>query len=207
VILLVHGLAVGAAYFRPLVAELGSAHAPEFREPLPIPELAERFAQECSRPALVVANSMGCQVAAELAVRRSELVRALVLVGPTVDPEARSLLRQAGRLVLDGWYEPVRLSAIVARDYVATGPLDVVRQARHALGHRIEDVLPRVEQPAVVVRGAADPVCPDSWARRAASLLPDGRLVTVARAAHAAHFSHPREVAALVDELQASSPP
>ena len=201
-ILLVHGLASGVAYFRPLAAELGSVRAPEVREPLPIAELAERFAAACDEPALVAASSLGCQVAAELAVRWPELVRGLVLVGPTVDPEGRSLLRHAARLLVDAWYEPPRLSGLVAREYLATGPLDVLRQARYALAHHIEDVLPHVTQPAVVVRGAADPICPERWARTAASLLPSGRLVTVGGAAHAAHFSHPREVAAVVNDLQ-----
>ena len=199
---LVHGLGVGARYFRRLAAELGpETRVPEVREPLPIPELAARFADEFAEPAIVVANSMGCQVAAELAVRRPELVEALVLVGPTVEPRARGVVRHVGRLAVDAWYEPPGLTAIVVRDYLAMGPLDVFRQARHALAHRIEYVLPQVEQPAVVVRGAHDPLCPAEWAREATTLLPHGRLVTVAGAAHAAHYSHPREIARLVREL------
>jgi pimeloyl-ACP methyl ester carboxylesterase len=202
VVILVHGLGVGARYFRPLAAELGpDARVPEVREPLPIPELAARFADAFDEPAVVVANSMGCQVAVELAARRPELVEALVLVGPTVDPSARSVVRHAGRLLVDAWYEPPSLTAIVVRDYLSMGPLDVLRQARHALSHRIDELLPLVGQPTVVVRGAHDPLCPADWARRAASLPRDGRLVTIAGAAHAAHYSHPREVAQLVREL------
>jgi pimeloyl-ACP methyl ester carboxylesterase len=202
VTVLVHGLGVGARYFRPLAVELGpETRVPEVREPLPIPELAARFAESFDGPTVVVANSMGCQVAAELATRRPELVEALVLVGPTVEPAAHSVPRHVGRLALDAWYEPPSLTAIVVRDYLSMGPLDVFRQARHALAHRIEEVLPRVVQPAVVVRGAHDPLCPAGWGREAASLLPRGRLVTLAGAAHAAHYSHPREVARLVREL------
>lgn len=202
-ILLVHGLGVGAAYFRPLAAELGPATGiPEVREPLPIAELADRFAASLDEPAAVVANSMGCQVAAELAVRRPELVRSLVLVGPTVDPRGGGWVRHVGKLLADARYEPPRLTAIVARDYLSMGPVDVFRQARHALAHRIEELLPQIGQDAVVVRGAHDRLCPARWAREAASLLPRGRLVTIAGAGHAAHFSHPREVAALVSELR-----
>jgi pimeloyl-ACP methyl ester carboxylesterase len=202
VIVLVHGLGVGQRYFDPLAAELGEDVArPELREPLPIAELAERLAGELAPPSVVVANSMGCQVAAEVAVRRPDLVEALVLVGPTVDPRARSWARHAGRLVADAWYEPPRLTAIVAVDYLSMGPRDVFRQARHALEHRIEDVLPAVLQPSVVVRGAHDPICPEAWAREAAALLPRGRLVTIAGGGHAVHFSHAREVARLVTEL------
>jgi pimeloyl-ACP methyl ester carboxylesterase len=203
VILLVHGLGVGQRYFDPLAAELDEDLVrPQIREPLPVPVLAERWAAELAGPVLVVANSLGCQIAAEVAVRRPELVEALVLVGPTVYPAARGLVRNVGRLLLDSWYEPPRLTGIVVRDYLSNGPVTTLRQARRALEHRIEAVLPRVEQPAVVVRGAHDPICPAGWAREAAALLPRGRLVTIAGGAHAAHFSHPREVARIVSELR-----
>ena len=200
-ILLVHGLGVGARYFEPLAAALGATRAPEVREPLPIARLADRFAAAVEGPTILVANSMGCQVAAELALAQPELVESLVLVGPTVDPRARGLLRNVGRLLVDSWFEPPRLTGLVIADYFGMGPLDVLRQARHALAHRIEELLPRLEQPAVVVRGAHDPLCPAAWAREAASLLPRGRLVTIAGAAHAAHYSHPLEVARVVAEL------
>jgi pimeloyl-ACP methyl ester carboxylesterase len=203
VTVLVHGLGVGQRYFDRLARELGGdVRRPEVREPLPVPELANRFAGAFDGPALVVANSLGCQAAAELAARRPELVEALVLVGPTVDPRAGGWLAHVGRLLLDAWYEPPSLTAIVARDYLTMGPVDVFRQARHALAHRLEEVLPRVQQPAIVVRGAHDPLCSAAWAREAAALLPRGRFVTIAGAAHAAHYSHPREVARLVRELR-----
>jgi pimeloyl-ACP methyl ester carboxylesterase len=203
VIVLLHGLAVGQRYFDRLAQELDEELLrPEVREPLPVPELADRFATAFDGPALVVANSLGCQAAAELAVRRPELVEALVLVGPTVDPRAGGWAGNILRLLLDVWYEPLRLTPIIVRDYLAMGPLDVLRQARHALAHRVEELLPHVEQPALVIRGAHDPLCSAAWAREVAEMLPRGRLVTVAGAGHAPHYSHPREVARLVSELR-----
>jgi pimeloyl-ACP methyl ester carboxylesterase len=203
VIALVPGLGVGQRYFDRLAELLDEELArPDVREALPIPERAARLAAVLPGPALVVANSMGCQVAAELAVRRPDLVEALVLVAPTVDPSARNVPRHVGRLIADAWYEPPSLTAIAVRDYLATGPLTVLRQARLALEHRIEDVLPRIEQPVVVMRGVHDPICPHEWARTAAALLPRGALVTVASAAHAAHFSQPRQVADAITRLR-----
>jgi pimeloyl-ACP methyl ester carboxylesterase len=204
VIVLVHGLGVGQRYFEPLARELDGARRPEVREPLPVPELAERVADACDGPALVVANSLGCQVAAELAVRRPDLVEALVLVGPTVDRRAGGWIGHAGRLLADAWFEPPSLLGIVAWDYLRLGPRALFRQAAHALAHRIEDVLPRVEQEAVVVRGAHDPLCSAAWGREVAERLPRGRFVTVAGAGHAVHYSHPAEVARLVRELRGS---
>jgi pimeloyl-ACP methyl ester carboxylesterase len=203
VIALVPGLGVGQRYFDRLARLLDEELVRfDVREALAIPERAERLAGALDGPALVVANSMGCQIAAELAIRRPELVEGLVLVGPTVDPGARSVSRHVSRFIGDVWYEPLSLTAIALRDYLATGPLTVLRQALLALEHRIEDLLPQIEQPAVVVRGAHDPISPHAWAREVAALLPHGRLVTVAGAAHAAHFSQPRQIADAIMELR-----
>ena len=195
-IVLLPGLGVAQRYFDRLARELDDELLrPTLDQPAPIAALAEDVESQLTRPSVVVAQSMGCQVATVLAVRRPDLVERLVLIGPTVDPRARSVLRQALRLALDAWYEPPSLVATVVREYVRHGG---VRQARYAVSDRIEERLPLVAAPTVVVRGANDPICPPAWARTAADLLPAGRLVTIAGAAHAAHASHPREVAEIV---------
>ena len=202
-IALLHGLGVGRRYWAPLARELGAdVVVPEVREPLPVAELADRFAAALEPGTLVVGNSMGCQAAAEIAVRRPELVAGLVLVGPTVDPHVGGALAHIARFLVDAWYEPPKLTATVVRDYFAMGPLDVRRQAAYALDHRIEEWLPRVAQPAVVVRGTHDYICTERWAKEATALLPDGSLVTLAGASHATHFSHPREVADVIRRLR-----
>ncbi len=199
-VVLVPGLAVGQRYFEPLARELGSGLVrPEFPESATIAELGSRLGEFLDGPAALVANSMGCQVATALAVQRPDLVRSLALIGPTVDSHTHSLLRHVLRLGADAWFEPFRLTAIVISDYATFGPLAVLRQARYALADRIEERLPLLDVPAVVVRGVHDQLCPHRWAHEAAGLLPQGRLVTIAGAAHAPHFSHPREVA---DELR-----
>lgn len=193
---LVHGLGVGQGYFARLAQELGEVLRPELRTALPIPELGAQLAALLPGPAVLVANSMGCQVATEVAVRRPELVEALVLVGPTVDTHTHSAARHVLRLAVDGRYEPLRLTAIVIRDYFTYGPLRLVEQARFALEDRIEERLPLVEAPTLVLRGAHDPLSPARWCAEATALLPDARLVTVPEAGHAVHYSHAQEVAA-----------
>jgi pimeloyl-ACP methyl ester carboxylesterase len=203
VIVLVHGLGVGQRYYDRLARQLGGElRRPSLRTPLPVPALVERLSEAVDGPAVVVANSLGCQVAAELAAARPELVEGLVLIGPTVDRRAGGGPGHVARLLLDAWYEPLGLTAIVAVDYLTMGPRAVYRQARHALAHRIEEVLPHVAAPAVVVRGAHDPLSSEPWAREVAALLPRARLVTIAGAAHAPHYSHPVEVARVVRELR-----
>jgi pimeloyl-ACP methyl ester carboxylesterase len=196
VVVLVHGLGVGQRYFEPLAQELGPGLLrPELTEAAPIGELARQLEQRLDEPAAFVANSMGCQIATALAVARPDLVLSLALTGPTVDSRTHSLVRHVFRLAADAWFEPPRLSRIVISDYASFGLRPLLRQARYALDDRIEERLPRIDVPAVVVRGVHDTMCPPGWAQEAASLLPRGRLVTIAGAAHAVHFSHPREVA------------
>ncbi len=201
-VVLVHGLGVGQRYFDPLARELGiELLRPVFREAAPIAELGSRLGELLDEPAALVANSMGCQIATALAVQRPELVGSLALIGPTVDAETHSLVRHVFRLAADAWFEPLRLTGIVLSDYATFGPLALLRQARYALDDRIEERLPLIEVPAIVVRGVHDQLCPPGWAQAAAALLPHGRLVTIAGAAHAPHFSHPREVAAAIRAL------
>ena len=52
--------------------------------------------------------------------------------------------------------------------------------------------------PALVVHGSRDRISPLGWAEEVAHLLPDGRLVVLPGAAHAANFSAPAEFARAV---------
>ncbi len=197
----VHGLGVGQRYFDPLARELGRALLrPELEEPMPIPELGAQLEVALTEPAVVIANSMGCQVATEVALRRPDLVEALVLVGPSTDPSSRSLVRQAFRLALDAWFEPPKLTGIVLGEYVRRGPRRLIQQARYALADAIEERLPEIDAPSLVIRGAHDPLCPAQWGQQAAALLRT-KLVTVAGAGHAVHYSHPKQVASEVSRL------
>ena len=68
----------------------------------------------------------------------------------------------------------------------------------HALADRPEDKLPNIAAPVLVIRGERDATTTRAWARRCAELAPNGRFEPIRGAAHAAHFSHPHEVARLV---------
>ncbi len=200
----VHGLGVGQGYFEPLALALEDACIrPELREPLPIAELGRRLGETLESPVVLVANSMGCQVATALAAERPELVEGLVLVGPTVDSGSKSIARHLLRLLVDGWYEPPRLTVTVVRDYFSARPLDLLRQIRFALDDRIEERLPGIEAPTLVVRGERDPLSSARWCEEVVSLLPRARLVTIAGAAHAVHYSHPRELVAELSRFRA----
>jgi pimeloyl-ACP methyl ester carboxylesterase len=210
----VHGIGVSSRYFVPLARELaltspvaavdlpGFGRSEKPPRALAVEELADALrawldALGLERPALV-ANSMGCQIVAELAARHPERAGPLVLVGPTVDPHRRSVPHQVLGGALDCLREPPSLLAIIAWDYAIFGPRRFVATARSALADRIEDNLRRIEQPTFVIRGEHDGFVSQRWAEEAAALPPRGRLRVVAREPHAVHYTRPRLVAGLV---------
>lgn len=212
--MLVHGLGVSSRYMAP-TAQLLADELPVYAVDLPgfglsskpdraldVPDLAAALAawlteMELER-SVVVANSFGCQVAAELAVTRPELADGLVLLAPTVDPDARSKARHALRWLLTVPWERSSLQRVIVRDYTDAGLQRVRDTSQFALDDRIETKLPRIGAPVLVVRGTRDRVVPQRWAEHAAALAPDGRLHVIRGAPHCLNFSAPEKVAALV---------
>lgn len=216
-VVLVHGLVVSSRYMIPTAEKLASYHEvyvpdlPGFgrseKPPsvLDVAGLSDSLAAWMETAgltsAVLVGNSVGCQVVAELALRHPGAVERAVLQGPTMDLEARTALRQAARLALDGTREPLSLLPIMLLDYVSAGLHRSVSTFRYALGDPIEEKLPRVRVPTLVVRGDRDPIVPQRWAERVARLLPKGRLVVVPGAAHTMNYAAPSELARVVREF------
>jgi 2-hydroxy-6-oxonona-2,4-dienedioate hydrolase len=216
-IVLVHGVGATARYFVPLLHVLdgrapaaavelpgiGSSSSSEL--PRGIPQQADVLAawlRATGRlPAVLVGNSMGAQTVVELAVRHPGLAERLVLIGPTMDPAARSPLRQIGRLLVDATVERPSLIALTLGDTFRTRRRAVYRNFRAALDHHIEARVPLVSVPILVIRGRRDPVVPRRWARALAGAAPQGRFVEVTGAAHATHHGRPRLVAELLLEV------
>lgn len=148
--------------------------------------------------AAVLGNSYGCQIAAEFAVRHPRRVERAVLQGPTIDPHARGFPRQFFRWLVNGMRERSTQSEVTFRDWRDAGFVRVVKTGMASLRHRIEECLPEIGVPVLVVRGTRDPAVPQGWAEEAASLLPDGRLALIPGAAHTITFNHPDELAEVV---------
>ena len=210
-VVLVHGLVVSSRYMVPTLSRLAADHrvyAPDLpgfgrseKPPraLDIPGLARALDgwMEATglESAVLVGNSMGCQVIAELAVRSPARVERAVIQGPAMDRDARTLPKQVARLALDALLEPPSLLLIEALDLLAAGPLRALRTFRYAAEYRIEERLFMLHAPTLVLHGALDPIVPLRWTEKVASLLPDGRLVVIPKAAHAVNYNAPSELA------------
>lgn len=200
-ILLVHGLGLTHRYFARLQPLIPGSRAIDL-EGTTLDELTASLARAAEPGTLIVANSLGTQIATELAVRSPESVRALVLSGPTWDPAAPSIPAQLLRLLADSYREQPSLVPVALADYARRGPWHILQAARSMLRHPMAERLAQVSVPVVVVRGSLDPICSQSWAERLASAPVNGRLVTVQGAAHAVDWSHPGAVVQAVEEVQ-----
>jgi len=216
-LVLVHGLGVSSRYMVRLAEALAAdrpdrpVYAPDLPgfgrsgtppRPLDVHGQAEILAAWMPAAGLERAaffgHSLGCQVVADLAFHHPGLATRLALAAPTIDDSGRSIPRELLRLLSDVPRESFSLVPIVLRDYLRAGLGRALRTLRYALGDRIEEKLPALKQPALVLRGARDPVVSERWTEKVCALLPQGRLAVVPGAAHALQFSHPREVAALL---------
>ena len=210
-VVLVHGLVVSSRYMVPVLSRLAVSYrvyAPDLpgfgrsekpSRALDIPGLTRALGGWMDatglESAVLVGNSMGCQVITELAVRRPDLVRRIVFQGPVMSPGARNLPRQVSRLALDCLREPPSLLLIEGLDLLVAGLLRSLSTFRYAAGYKIEDKLPGLHAPTLVLHGGRDPIVPEWWSREVAGLLPDGQLVVVPGAAHAMNYNAPSELA------------
>jgi pimeloyl-ACP methyl ester carboxylesterase len=212
--LLVHGLAVSHRYLMPTARQLSTRRVlvpdlPGFGLSTKPPRIypVDAHAQVLARwlemiavgPVCLVGNSFGCQVAVTLSVERPDLVGAVVLIGPTVDPAARSIVGQALRWVHDAVYEDKRQAAILAADLRDAGMRRVFGTLALSVADRIEPKLPRLRVPTLLMRGARDRVAPQRWISEAARLTTGSTAVVIAGAAHNVVTTAGPEVAAAID--------
>jgi pimeloyl-ACP methyl ester carboxylesterase len=198
-IVLVHGL-TSSRTLRPLIRALGTRRpvfAPDLPgfglsdqpiHPLDIPGLADALRRWLLEnelaPAIVIGVSFGCQVAVDLAARHPATVDRLVLVGPTLDPKARSTSRLALRWMRNAPRSSPRLAPTIVHDFIDAGPWRSVRTLRRAIDDRVEEKLSEIEAPTLIVRPQRDHLVPEEWTERVAELIPDSELVVLPKAGH-----------------------
>jgi 2-hydroxy-6-oxonona-2,4-dienedioate hydrolase len=206
-VVLVHGQIISSLYMVPTAERLASQFrvlAPDLpgfgrsdkpRGILCVPQLADALGAWMDAIGLphaaLVGNSLGCQIAVDLAVRRPELVQALVLSGPTIDRHARTASAQIVRWLRDWPGERTSLALAHLRDFARAGFRRSLGTFRCTLADRIEDKLPLVQARTLVVRGTRDTIVPQTWAEEVTNLLPRGRLILVPDGPHCVNYSTP----------------
>ena len=215
-IVLVHGIGMSSRYFHPIAAELakrgavylvdlaGYGAAPNPHRDVSLVDhagvLARFLREEGVIDPVLVGHSMGTQVVTQLAVDHPELTDRLVLIAPTMDARARTLVRAGLRLLIDTTREPLVANGVVLTDYLfRCGIPYYLRQLPHLLGDAIEERLPRISADTLVIRGDGDRVSPEAWSRRVSELVPHGTFATV-HGPHVVMYTDPVRVAALIAE-------
>jgi NADP-dependent 3-hydroxy acid dehydrogenase YdfG/pimeloyl-ACP methyl ester carboxylesterase len=210
-LVLVHGVGVASRYFVP-TAERLARHYRVYVPDLPgfgasdkppralgLVELADVLDHWMHAVGLdrgiILGNSVGCQIVAHLAVRHPMRAERLILVGPTMDPAARTAVRVIGRWLRNNRRERVSQIPISLSDYAAAGVGRVWRTFRYALRDRLEEQLPRIGTPTLVVRGGLDAIVSQDWAEEVTRLLPNARLVVVPGKAHTLNYNAPEDLA------------
>ncbi|WP_171074663.1 alpha/beta fold hydrolase [Nonomuraea basaltis] len=217
----VHGAGISSRELRPLVAALGE-HVPAWTVDLPgfgrstkpphpmgLPALADALAgwlaAEELPPACLAGCSFGCQLAVDVAVRYPERVGSLVLIGPTVDPMARSWPRLLAGWLRNSVREDPRMAPLNVADYRDAGLRQVLASFRAAMRDRVEDKLPHVSVPTLVVRGEFDRMVSQEWAEEVTRLTPSARLVIVPGMPHMIPFRGPEALMPIIREFAADA--
>ena len=213
-VVLIHGLIVSGSYFRP-VANFLDDHLRLYVPDLPgfgrsvshtgiwtLERLATGLARWLDvhglRDAMLVSNSLGCQVLTMLAERRPDLAHTLVLVAPTMDPAATSIPRLMLRGLIDVPRETSSLWRVWLPDLARAGPRRGFLTLHQGIADPQEERLPRVLAKVIVVGGEYDPIVPPEWVRTLAAMIPNARALIIPKAPHAMNYSNPRELARII---------
>ena len=207
VVLAIHGFGLSSRVFAPLAQEVGKWTqfiAPDLPgygdsyEPdhvFDVDDHAEELSRLIDREGLtdvvLVGYSLGAQIAVALAVLRPDVVRGSVLISITVDPRARSVPLQLGRVSLDIWGERAKYVLVAAADYMRAGPKTMFVASQYAVRDRVHARLRLLTKPVLVIRGTRDRLVPQDWAEKAADLAPNGWVVNIEGEAHAAYWAKP----------------
>jgi pimeloyl-ACP methyl ester carboxylesterase len=153
-----------------------------------------RWADELGlRDRVWLGHSTGEQLVEALMRTRPDLVRAALLVGPIWSDAPLSLLHLAQGILRDATKEPPGLFLIALRSWWDAGLIRFVRSFLHHARHadRVSGLPSRTK----IAIGRDDPVVDREYLE---SLDPDLR---VTPGAHGIVYSHPREVAALLEPM------
>ncbi|HWJ84030.1 MAG TPA: alpha/beta hydrolase [Cellulomonas sp.] len=213
----VHGFAISGSYLMPTAERLahratnvvpdlpGYGKSERRSYTLGIPALATallEFLDELGLDrAVLVGNSMGCPVALEVAHTFPERVDRLVLVSPAGGVHNQPLRRALKQLAIDGTRESPQMARIAVPDYLRFGPVNTFNLFSELTRFPSLERLLHTPVPSLAVIGSRDPfMAPPYRVREVGRLAPDHiTLALIEGAAHAINFSHPGELAHVIE--------
>lgn len=210
IVVLLHGIGVSGAYFLPF-AEVLARHfdvrvldLPGYGEtprpdhalsPTELADVAAKYLEKVEvRSATIVGQSMGCQTAARLALHHPSLCKRLILIGPTVNKWERNHFMQGMRLLQDTFREPLTVNRIVFSDYVRMGFFRYLKTSKYMLEDRIEEYIPSVAVPTLIVRGSKDMIAPRRWVVYLAGRMNNATTIEIKGAPHVVQYIKPKEL-------------
>lgn len=218
-IVMLHGLVVSGAYFGPVARRLEAGfhiYIPDmpgfgrsWTSGIPdidgTTEALNRWMDiHALRHTLVVANSLGCQVATMLAVRHPERVSRMVLIAPTMDPDINGPASLVVRGLIDIPRETQTLWKIWIPDFFSSGIVRALKTMLFGFADQQTARLLHVNQPVLCVSGEIDPICPPAWVKRYGSELLCSHYHMIRGAAHAMNYSAPDALGRLIADWAVS---
>jgi pimeloyl-ACP methyl ester carboxylesterase len=213
----VHGFAVSGSYLLPTARALahratavvpdlpGYGNSAAWGHALGIPSLAWALLELLDALGLervvLVGNSMGGPVSLEVAHSAPERVAGVVLASPAGGMHNQPLARALVQLARDVARERPRMARVVLPDYLHFGPVNALHLFGELMRFPSLERLLRTPVRTLAVIGTRDPLMPPPWrVRELGRLAPPHLTVAVIEgAAHAMNFSHPGELAHVID--------
>jgi pimeloyl-ACP methyl ester carboxylesterase len=160
--------------------------------------IARALDDEGASGCVVIGHSMGAQFVTELAISRPDLVSRLVLIGPVTDVEHRSPVKHTLMLAADTLIERPVTNLMVGTAYAECGIRWYLRELPVMLGYRLDERLPLVDCPVLVIRGTRDIISGHDWCEKLSCNARNVNLVEIPGQPHAAHRGGAAAVAAAV---------
>jgi pimeloyl-ACP methyl ester carboxylesterase len=213
----VHGFAVSGCYLLPtaralahrattLVPDLpGYGHSAAWGHALGIPSLAWALLEVLDALGLdrvvLIGNSMGGPVCLEVAHSAPKRVAGIVLASPAGGMHNQPLARALMQLARDVRRENPRMARVVLPDYLHFGPVNALQLFGELVRFPSLERILRTPVPTLAVIGTRDPLMPPRWRVQEVGRLapPHLTIAVIEGAAHAMNFSHPGELAHVID--------
>jgi pimeloyl-ACP methyl ester carboxylesterase len=219
---MVPGLGVSSRYFHPLAAELarrgpvflldmpGYGSAPNPKRDVTLADHAGVLAAflheaKIENPVLV-GHSMGSEIVAIVGQQHPDVSSRIVLMSPTLEPQARTRTLAIRNLLRDAPREPPVVFGIAFTDYVIRcRPPYLFAQLPHMLADRLEDRMASLTARVLVIAGDRDTIVTLDWAGALAARAPLGEF-RVVRGPHVIMHTDPVMIARHVIEFADTVP-